>query len=228
MQRLSQKTFNKKPNIDKLRRYGFVKSGDLYAFSSEIASGTFCLDIFVSAAGIAEYRVIDKATDEEYAPAYNENAVGAFVGSVRSECMKILDSITLECFEPDVFKSDYAKKVIEYIRDRYGADAEYLWEKFPDNAIFREEKTQKWYAALLTVEQRKLGIDENGTIEIIDLKEAPDLIAALVDGKKYFAGYHMNKKHWYTICLDGSVPIEEIFERIDISFNTLKKGKEKC
>ena len=32
-------------------------------------------------------------------------------------------------------------------------------------------------------------------------------------------GYHMNKKHWVTICLDDfAVPIEELFCRIDESF----------
>ena len=36
-------------------------------------------------------------------------------------------------------------------------------------------------------------------------------------------GYHMNKKHWFTICLDGSIAIEEIFCRIDESFALAKK-----
>ena len=31
-------------------------------------------------------------------------------------------------------------------------------------------------------------------------------------------GYHMNKKHWYTILLDDSVPLEEICRRIDRSY----------
>ncbi len=33
----------------------------------------------------------------------------------------------------------------------------------------------------------------------------------------------MNKKHWYTICLDETVPDEELFERIDKSFELAKK-----
>ena len=34
----------------------------------------------------------------------------------------------------------------------------------------------------------------------------------------------MNKKHWITIILDGSVNIEEIYNLIDISYNlSLKK-----
>ena len=31
-------------------------------------------------------------------------------------------------------------------------------------------------------------------------------------------GWHMNKKHWCTIILDGSVPFKEICRRIDASY----------
>ena len=38
-------------------------------------------------------------------------------------------------------------------------------------------------------------------------------------------GYHMNKKHWNTVMLDGSIPDSEVFEWIDHSYNIVKKGK---
>ncbi len=215
--------FNKKPNFEKLTEYGFVKQDDSYIFSADIMDDMFRLHVYVTASGVTEFEVIDKVTNEEYTLVKTTGAVGSFVGTVRAKCEDILNDIVSKCYEPDIFKSEYAKLVIQHIRDTYGAEAEYLWEKFPNNAIFREGKTQKWYAALLTVEKQKIGIDEEGTIEIIDLKDTPDNIATLVDGKSYLAGYHMNKKHWYTICLDGSVPIEEIYERIQVSFGTLKK-----
>ena len=39
-------------------------------------------------------------------------------------------------------------------------------------------------------------------------------------------GYHMNKKHWNTIFLDGSIPDKEIFVWIDHSFD-LVAGKHR-
>jgi predicted DNA-binding protein (MmcQ/YjbR family) len=33
------------------------------------------------------------------------------------------------------------------------------------------------------------------------------------------AGYHMNKKHWNTVMLNGSVPDKEIFKWIDHSYD---------
>ncbi len=35
-------------------------------------------------------------------------------------------------------------------------------------------------------------------------------------------GYHMNKKHWNTVLLDGSVPDKEVFSWIDHSYNLIK------
>jgi predicted DNA-binding protein (MmcQ/YjbR family) len=34
-------------------------------------------------------------------------------------------------------------------------------------------------------------------------------------------GYHMNKKHWNTILLDGSVPDKEVFSWIDHSYDLI-------
>ena len=38
-------------------------------------------------------------------------------------------------------------------------------------------------------------------------------------------GYHMNKKHWNTVMLDGSIPDSEVFEWIDHSYDIVKTGK---
>ncbi|MBA4322541.1 MAG: MmcQ-like protein [Odoribacter sp.] len=35
-------------------------------------------------------------------------------------------------------------------------------------------------------------------------------------------GYHMNKKHWNTVLLDGSVPDVEVFSWIDHSYSLVK------
>jgi predicted DNA-binding protein (MmcQ/YjbR family) len=38
-------------------------------------------------------------------------------------------------------------------------------------------------------------------------------------------GYHMNKKHWNTVLIDGSVPDKEIFSWIDHSYNLIAGKK---
>ena len=53
----------------------------------------------------------------------------------------------------------------------------------------------------------------------VSLKCDPDLAAGL--RARYAAvtpGYHLNKRHWNTVALDGSVPDEELLELIDHSY----------
>jgi predicted DNA-binding protein (MmcQ/YjbR family) len=54
----------------------------------------------------------------------------------------------------------------------------------------------------------------------ISLKCDPDLAESLRDR---FAGitpgYHLNKRHWNTVALDGSVPDDEVTELIDQSYD---------
>ncbi len=60
----------------------------------------------------------------------------------------------------------------------------------------------------------------------VNLKCDPDL--ALELREKYNAvtpGYHMNKKHWNTIVIDGSIPDREILSWIDHSYDLVKKNK---
>ncbi|MCK7520937.1 MAG: MmcQ/YjbR family DNA-binding protein [Ignavibacteriales bacterium] len=40
-------------------------------------------------------------------------------------------------------------------------------------------------------------------------------------------GYHMNKGHWNTIIIDGSVSINKVFEWIDDSYNLVVAGLKK-
>ena len=39
-------------------------------------------------------------------------------------------------------------------------------------------------------------------------------------------GYHMNKKHWNTIVVDGSVPSKQLKEWIDWSYDLVRKKKK--
>ena len=41
-------------------------------------------------------------------------------------------------------------------------------------------------------------------------------------------GYHMNKKHWNTVSLNGSIPPDEIAAMIDMSYDLVVKGLKKA
>jgi predicted DNA-binding protein (MmcQ/YjbR family) len=209
---------NRKVKIEQLLPFGFSESENAYTYSTSLVDGQLEMIVTVTERGEASAEVIDSSLKERYVLHRVPDASGSFVGKVREEYEGVLAAIADICFEPDVFKSEGARRVIQYVRGKYQDELEFLWKRFPDNAIFRRQDNAKWYAALLTVQKKKLGLDGDGTVEIIDLRIKPEDISALVDGKNYLPGYHMNKKHWFTISFDGNVPIEEIFYHIDESF----------
>lgn len=214
---------NRKLNIGKLMSFGFNEGEEGYIYTADLMDGQMEMTVAVSKSGEVAARVTDKLSGEAYVLHRVAEASGAFVGQIREEYEALLEKISRECFEPDVFKSEQAKEVIAYVWETYGDSLEYLWQKFPDNAVVRRKDNQKWYAAILTVAGRKLGLDSDSPMEILDLRMAPEKLEGVIDNQKYFPGYHMNKKHWVTICLDGRVSFEEIAGRIDESYRLAGK-----
>ena len=146
------------------------------------------------------------------------HSVGAYVGAIREEYEKVLAAFVESCCSENIFRAEIVKNLVEYVREKYGDELEFLWAKFPKNAIWRRRDTQKWYAVILGVNEKKLGLNSDNEIEVIDLRGEPEEIKNLVDDVNYFVGYHMNKKSWFTIRLDGSVALEKICEHVDKSY----------
>lgn len=212
---------NKTANEDKLIAYGFELVDGKYVYRTEIIDGQFRLTVTVDG-GEINTELYDVAAEDVYTLHLVEGAVGAFVGRVRAECDGVLRDIEQSCFDTDVFKQDFTRDVLQYAREKYGDEPEYLWEDTPDCAIIRRKDSKKWYVLLMTILPKRLGLDGKEPIEIVDLRFDADELPKKIDGKRYFAGYHMNKKHWITILLDGSVPLAEILDYVDESYKLAK------
>ncbi|MCH5148944.1 MAG: MmcQ/YjbR family DNA-binding protein [Clostridiales bacterium] len=180
------------------------------------------MTVKIDESGEVETELFDLETEEIYTLHLVAEASGEFVGKVRSEHDRVLEEICEKCFESSILGGQFTKKVIEYVQKRYGDELEFLWERYPDAAIIRRKDNRKWYALFMTVSKKKLGLDDDEPAEIIDLRFDKDELPKIVDGKRYFFGYHMNKKHWITVLLDGSVPIEEILNYLDNSYKLAK------
>lgn len=211
---------------EKLVPFGFRQTPSGYEYEEELLDGQFILKLQITGDGRLFTRLTETAFDDEYVLHLVPEAQGEFVGKVKSAYDAVLDRFLESCCETDIFKSAQAHEVLDYVRKTYGDELEYLWEKFPENAVFRRKDTQSWYAALLVLSRRKLGFDSDEKVDIIDLRMLPENAGSIIDGKKYFAGYHMNKKSWFTAVLDGSVPSKELFKRIDDSYSLAAKTKK--
>ena len=113
-----------------------------------------------------------------------------------------------------------------FIKETYNADANYPWFKYPNYEVFRHSSNQKWFALIMDVPKSKLGLQGAETLDVVNFKCAPLLIGSLREESGFFPAYHMNKTHWNSIILNGSVPDKDIRRMIGESYD-LTKGKKK-
>ena len=112
--------------------------------------------------------------------------------------------------------------VLQYAQEQFGAEPEYLWAKFPGTAVLRHSNNSKWYALFTNVFRRKLGLSGNESVEVLVVKCDPVLIGSLLARPGFRPGYHMSKTTWITILLDGTVPADEIYPLLDLSYDLTK------
>lgn len=218
MRDLNSKLENRKINYEELIKYGFKKEKNKYIYKAKIQNNQFEVNMIIS--NEASYaRLIDLENETDFILVDIEDSNGKFVGELRYNYEKIVEDIIINCTSKEVFKSKQAKEVINYVKEKYNDELEFLWEKFQDNAIWRNKQNNKWYGLILTLSERKLGIESDKIVEIIDLRYQKDKIESIVDMNKIFPGYHMNKNNWIAIRLDESLDKKEIFDLIDNSYN---------
>ena len=112
------------------------------------------------------------------------------------------------------------EEIFEYVQNQYGTIPEYLWSKLPDSAGLRP-KNGKWYAVIMTVEKSKLRLEGNDLVAIMDVKCDPEMTRGIIQTYGFLPGYHMNKQHWITILLDGSVSEAKILDFLDMSYELI-------
>jgi len=213
---------DKKIDFKKLEEFGFKLKDNSYYYHISLLKNQFKMSVKISLDNSIFTEIIDIETNEPYVLHLLEMKRSGYSEKVYKEYSEVLEKIQKECFEDERFKANYTKEIINYINNKYGDKLEFLWEKSPKNAVVRRKSTKKWYAAILTISKRKIGLNSDELVEIINLHNSQEEIEKLIDNKKYFPAYHMNKKHWCTICLDGTVELKEIYKLIDISYELAK------
>jgi predicted DNA-binding protein (MmcQ/YjbR family) len=110
------------------------------------------------------------------------------------------------------------------------------WEDFPfypDVAVMKVKN--KMFATLSPASSKEIE-DGGGALSAnpvesyrMNLKCDPHEAIQLRDVfESVLAGYHMNKKHWNTIILNGEVPMGELQRMIDNSYALVVKGMTKA
>lgn len=106
------------------------------------------------------------------------------------------------------------EEIFEYVKNQYGTVPEYLWETSPKSAV------------LMQVEKSRLGLEEESMVDIINVKCEPDMVGLLTQTYGFLSGYHMNKKYWITMLLDGRVSEAKILDFLDLSYDLIDQKKD--
>ena len=123
--------------------------------------------------------------------------------------------------------SSQRERIMRYMQDTYGTEAEYLWADSPDSAVFRHPASRKWYAIIMGVLPERLGLSGEQVLYVMNVKCSTIMIGSLLSTKGFLPAYHMNKNHWISIVLDNSVPDDQITPLLELSYDSVAPKRRK-
>ena len=116
--------------------------------------------------------------------------------------------------------------VFQWAKDQFGTEPEYLWANHPRYAVLRNSVNGKWYAVVMEIPGSKLGRQGDSPVDVLNLKCGPVLSGSLRQEPGFFPAYHMNKTHWITAILDGTIPDQTLESFITLSYELTCPGKK--
>lgn len=118
------------------------------------------------------------------------------------------------------------QKICEYVENKYNRPIEYLWARSPMSGVFRHEDNRKWFGIIMNVKCKSLGLNGEGEMDVLNIKIDDAMLKDyLLHTSGFLPAYHMNKNHWISILLDGSVEKGKICDLIDMSFGITASKK---
>lgn len=208
------------PITDRLIKYGFSLDKGIYSYEKNIMNNEFKAEILIKK-GKVYGKVIDLFSEDEYI-LIHQNHPGVYALKVREAYIKLLDDIAFHCFKKTHFIFNQSREIEEYIKDKYHREPDFLWDD-DKNAVFRHED-HKWFGIIMSVDYSKF-IQKTGLCEVLNIKINPLDKDELLKAGLYEA-YHMNKKSWISIILDGSISNQLIYQLIDQSYRLTDSHRE--
>ena len=120
------------------------------------------------------------------------------------------------------------EEVFRYVKKKYNSEIEYLWARFPTYAVFRHVDNKKWYGLVMDIPRSRLGLPGEDIVDVLNVKlDDPLLRDLLIQQDGYFPGYHITRRNWVSILLDGSVSMQDICLQIENSYRTTASQQTK-
>ncbi len=90
---------------------------------------------------------------------------------------------------------------LDYCLDTYGTAADYPFDEDFETAVLRHTGSRKWYALVMRISRRKVGIDSDEVVDVVNLKLPLEMFGSFGAADGVYPAYHMNKLHWISVLL---------------------------
>ncbi len=202
---------------EKLVPFGFRQETDGYYYQKPIMEGDFELEVKIELDGSVSVEVYDTQLNEPYL-AWQVSRPSSYAQKVKQAVDQILDRILATCFQEPLLKSGQGQKLLAYLDQTFEDDVDHPFRRYPEFFSYRTPQ-QKWYALFVTIKRRKLDLGKekwsetalDDLVEVVNIKVDPEKLPQLLTEKGIYPAYHMNKKSWVSIVLDGSMANAELF-----------------
>ena len=214
MKEIIKELYKRKLITSKLLTYGFIKDKNKYTYEYNINDD---FKLYVEYDHTLKRSVIDINTGDEYILIDTNNTLGSYASNIKELLDNKIEDIINNCTEKEEYIFEQTKEIINYIKKTYKDIPDHPWED--ENMVIRHSYNKKWYGLIMVIDKSKI-TGGTGLIEVLNIKITDP--SKIIDNKRIFPAYHMTKKSWITVILDGSLSNEEIYSLIDISYELTK------
>ena len=113
------------------------------------------------------------------------------------------------------------QELFEYCFDAYGTSPDYPFDEDFETAVLRQGDSRKWYAIVMRVSRRKLGLDSDEVVDVVNLKLPTEMFGSFGAADGVYPAYHMNKLHWVSVLLPDA-PEDVVAFLTNVSFEATK------
>ena len=118
------------------------------------------------------------------------------------------------------------QQFFDYCLTTYSTAPDYPFDDDFETAVLRHGDNKKWYALVMRISRRKLGINSDEMVDVVNLKLPTEMFGSFGVEDGVYPAYHMNKLHWISVILQDA-PEEVINFLVSVSFEATKTKTKK-
>lgn len=111
----------------------------------------------------------------------------------------------------------------------YGTSPDYPFADDLHTAVLRHATNGKWYALVMRLAPKRLGLTGEGHLDVVNLKLPVEMCGSFSPEDGVYPAYHMNKLHWVSVVLgEATDRLIQFLLHASYQITKEKKGRREC